>query len=734
MNKKSNKISKGQKIRNTILLVLLLFSISSLYLIYNIYLLNGIEDFIRTGIIIFIGIIIIVFLVGAIKSIKSRKPKGIIIFIIAALLVGSLQFLGAIYINKAYTSISKMNKTEVTYSSSLIALADSNIDDVSDLKNKKIGIINDTSSIEGYVISQEIIKNEKINKDSLKEYDDFLSMLNALYEEEIDALFISSSYVSMFSSIEHFSNIKSETKVILSKEKIMSKQINRNNNSSAKITEPFTMLVMGIDSTAEDIKSATSFNGDTLILITFNPKTLNATMMSIPRDTFVPIMCFRNHIQNKITHAAWYGESCMIDTIENFTGVNIDYYVKINFKGVVNLVDALDGVEVDVPFSFCEQNSNREWGKKAIYVKKGLQTINGEQALALSRNRHPNSVCGKGWTNYYSDDFVRGQNQQLVIKSLVNKLKEVRDINKVYEVLDLVEKSMDTNLTTNQILSFYNIGKKILENSKIEGDILNFQRLYLSTYGAYIYDEGMGRELSDQIYYKGSLNDVVDAMNINLGLKDPVIIKEFNFSINEPYEEQVIGKGPYKEAGVALVPNFTVNSKQYAINWGLKNNIPINFTTVESTSYKYVDGQITNQSIHAKSLVSLVSKSKGITLTIIKKTSSNTTSDRVDCTKENNKDDDLCFIPDFRNKTITDVTAWQKKITSDSITINKKGIETDIESNANKVTFQTESSIGESIYDLSNRTISIEYNIYVEPTEGDPEASLNLPSENKLEE
>ncbi|MDD2202975.1 MAG: LCP family protein [Bacilli bacterium] len=717
--------SKSKNIRNIILVVLGLFSISSLYLIYNIYLLSGIENFIRTGIIIFLGLIILFFLIGAIKAIKHKKPKEIIIFITVALLIGSLEFLGAVYINKAYTSISKMNKTEVTYSSSLITLVDSDINDVSDLKNKKIGIINDTSSIEGYIISQEIITENKINKDSLEEYDDFLSMLNDLYEKDIDALFISSSYASMFNSIDGFSNIKSETKIILSKEKTMAKQDDRNINSGVKITKPFTMLVMGIDSTGENIKNATSFNGDTLILITFNPKTLNATMMSIPRDTFVPIMCFKNQIQNKITHAAWYGESCMIDTIENFTGINIDYYVKINFKGVVNLVDTVGGIEIDVPYSFCEQNSNREWGKNTIYVKKGLQTINGEQALALSRNRDNNKVCGKEWSSYYSSDLIRGQNQQLVIKSLANKFKEIRDVNKVYEVLNLVEKNMDTNLTTNQILSFYDIGKKMLENSKTDGDILNFQKLYLSTYGAMIYDEGMKRPLSNQIYYKGSLNDIVNAMNINLGIKDPVIIKDFTFSINEPYEEQVIGKGKYNEAAIPLVPDFTKNSQQYAVNWGLKNNIPINFNTVESNNLQYSAGQITNQSVHAKSLVSLVSRSKGITLTIIKKTSNNITTDRIDCTKEDNKDDKLCIIPDFRGKTINDVTAWQKKITTDSITINKKGTETDIEDDANKVTFQTESSIGKNIYNLSNRTISIEYDIYVEPTKGEPEASLD---------
>ena len=173
------------------------------------------------------------------------------------------------------------------------------------------------------------------------------------------------------------------------------------------------------------------------MLITFNPTTLNSTILSIPRDTYVPISCFSGKRKNKITHAAWYGEDCMINTIQDFTGITIDYYVKINFKGVVKLVDTLGGIEVDVPFSFCEQNSNREWGENTVYVEEGLQTLNGEQALALDRNRHPNpSMCSSKWTNYTSNDFIRGQNQQLVVKALLNKVKDIRSLDTVYELLD----------------------------------------------------------------------------------------------------------------------------------------------------------------------------------------------------------------------------------------------------------------------------------------------------------
>ena len=143
---------------------------------------------------------------------------------------------------------------------------------------------------------------------------------------------------------------------------------NKNNilASNKKLDEPFTVLLMGVDSTLNSINTNTAFNGDTLMLITFNPKTLNATIFSIPRDLYVPITC-RNNGKAKINSSSVGGVSCVIDTIENLVDIKIDYYSKINFKGVVDLVNALGGIDVNVTYSFCEQDSKRSF-KNMIYV------------------------------------------------------------------------------------------------------------------------------------------------------------------------------------------------------------------------------------------------------------------------------------------------------------------------------------------------------------------------------
>jgi len=387
----------------------------------------------------------------------------------------------------------------------------------------------------------EIVKSKKIDKKSIVSYDDFTSMLKDLYNKKIDAMFVSSSYVSMFASLDGYENIGNDTKVIYEKNK---KVIKKTSESNKTLNEPFTLLIMGVDSTSTSLKKSNSFNGDTLMLITFNPNTMNATILSIPRDTRVPIVCTRSKAKNKINTTGAYGADCVMDTITNFTGIKIDYWVKVNFKGVVSLVDALGGVDIDVPYSFCEQNSNRDFGNDTIYIEKGRQTLNGEQALAFARNRHPwPQYCGKKYSKYTSNDFIRGQNQQQIVKAMANKLKDVRSLSQLYKLLDIAGDNLDTNIDKDTMITGFDTFKNIIFNSKNinSEDFVGTQRLYLSGYdntinGIYYFE-----------YSTESLKEIVDTMKINLEIKNPEMDKEFSFSINSPYEDTQIGKGTYKK-------------------------------------------------------------------------------------------------------------------------------------------------------------------------------------------
>lgn len=542
---------KKHIIQKIMLIFLFLFLISLGYTSYifikSILYFDSIENILRYSIIGITGMLFIIMIINLFLVVPKNKFKSYFLYILAIIFFAGIQYFVAFNLNKFIFSTEKLTGDLTTYSTSLISLKNSDIDNINDLEGKKVGIISNKKSIDGYVISMEMIEKYKIDKDFLVYYDDFLFLLDALYNKEVDAIFISSSYKTMFSNVEGFENIASNVKII----KKMKKYVKKKSNSKA-LNKPFSILVMGVDSEKDGLKSGTSFNGDTLILMTFNPNTSNATILSIPRDTYVPIACLKNK-SKKINSASWYGTDCMIDTIENLVGINIDYWIKINFKGVVELVDALGGVEVDVPYTFCEQDSNRLWGENTIFVKKGLQTINGEQALALSRHRKISSVhfdnCSKEYTKYtYVNDFVRGQSQQLVINGIVNKAKDIKSLNKIYDLLNIVENNMETNLKKNVILSSYDTFKNIISiSSNITSmDFIGTQRLYLSGYDAYLYDADSKLNLYEFIYYKGSLKDISKAMKINLEVINPTLDKELYFSIKKPYKSNYIGKGYYK--------------------------------------------------------------------------------------------------------------------------------------------------------------------------------------------
>ena len=616
---KKNKENSGGFSKFVIILVIITL-LSSFFAIYEIFLLSGIETLIRyivIGVLILIDLIIL-FKSRGIRKKKKKKSKRVL-FIIFDIIYMLICLAVGIVIFYVYGRISGLNKTFVTYTSDLVVMSKSDANKVSDIKDMTIGILDDKTSPEGYIIPQEIIKKNKLNEDNeIKDYDDYTSMLVDLYSGDLDAMFVTNHYVSMFSGISGYENVGTETKIITSKSKKMLKANNsaiETASSGKSITEPFTILLMGIDSTDEVLSENAIANGDTLILITFNPKTLNATMFSIPRDSYVPISCWSGKPENKITHAAAYGDDCMINTIKDYFDIDIDYYAKINFKGLVKLVDAVGGVDVNVGQRLCTDDSSRGG---QVCINPGEQPLNGEQALVYARNRK----------QLANGDFGRAEHQQEIIMALVNKIKTIKDVSTFMDILNTVSNSMDTNLTTKQILSFYNVGKDILKRSTVtdNSNVINVQRLYLQGTGQMIYDERAKMVLWDYVPNQSSRKDIINAMKVNLGKKEHSVIKKFSFSINDPYEIEVIGEGPYKSSGgYTLLPNFVGDSESQARSAAARLGI--------SVSFKGNSGYVVSQNYPANKRVDLIKGS--VTLTLSGSRQVVSTDD-----EDNKKDDD----------------------------------------------------------------------------------------------
>ena len=572
--------------------ILFLYIVSLLlsgFAIYNLYLIMDMNDiriylYIIAGIIAFFDILFFFKVRYRFKKKrkKKKKNKGLIFSLILFILFNI--FIG-FSISYVYGYLGTLSKEYTTYTSYLISMKNSEVENPDDLDEASIAILDDKNSPEGYIIPNEMIKDNNLDaNNTIKKYNDYSSMIADLYSNTVDAIFVSDNYVANFSSIEAYQNIKEETKIIAHKSKRIKKSdISKKEKSSndKKIDKPFTILLMGVDSTDETLEKNAIANGDSLILITFNPKTLNATMITIPRDSYVPIACWNDKAENKITHAAAYGTDCMINTIEEYFDINIDYYVKVNFKGLVKLVDAVGGIDVEVPKDLCTDSSDRTG---EVCIKGGMQHLNGEEALVLARNRK--QLTG--------GDLDRGQNQQLVIKALTNKLKAIESLAQFKEVLDAISANMDTNLTNKQILSFYNIARDIMNKSLAvdDSDIVDIQQMYLQGSGAMIFDKRMRMELWNYVPVEQSREDIEEAMKINLEILDYTPITEFSFSVNEPYEKTIVGYGPYtyNNTKYIQVPDFTGDTKAQASKWAKDHNMNVKFvgngTIVTEQNYK----------------------------------------------------------------------------------------------------------------------------------------------------
>ncbi len=599
-------------VRLVYLFVLFLFVFSYGMLFRSLLLLNHIETQIRIIVICVLGILLLLYGFFNLLLLLTKKNKLVIASSFLVMIIASVSLIGSLAINKAIGLLDGMSKDTLIYTTNLITLKNAEFKNTQEFK---VGIINNETDVEGNILAYELIEKEKLNV-TIEKYDTYFELLEKLYDGSLQGIFITSNYVVMYEGYDAYNKIGEEVKTVYEYSKEMKNQDYI--ESTGSVEKPFTILLMGVDSTSDRLNANAAFNGDTLMLISFNPHTLNATVFSIPRDTYVPIACLKNGESSKINSSAAYGSQCVINTIQNLVDINIDYYVKINFKGVVDLVDALNGIDVTVPdkIDFCEQNSKRSFKKENLLcIKSGFQHMNGEQALAFARHRK----------TLPAGDFQRVQHQQLVVEGIANAAKNLSSINDFYKILEAVSVNMDTNMSKNEMLNLYNVGKSMIFGAN-DGAMINIQKTYLTGYDLTMYVNNLRSRVYTFQYAEQSLEEIKDALKVTLELKEPTITKTFNFSANDEYEVPVIGKKWYANKRNETMPDFTDKSLSYVQNWCSSRNIQVEVRSVGPGSSDYsqtkVHDTVIKQNVKRGVLVKDVSS---ITVSVIKHPIQNTT-------------------------------------------------------------------------------------------------------------
>lgn len=236
-------------------------------------------------------------------------------------------------------------------------------------------------------------------------------------------------------------------------------------NAVAVTKDPISILILGV----EDYSSGGE-NGrtDSIMLATLNPHSKSVKLLTIPRDTRVEII--GKDKMDKINHAHAFGGTDMaIDTIEDFLDIPIDYFVKVNFEGFIDIVDEIDGVTVDVPFDFTAHTTVP--GGRAHFTE-GKMHLNGEEALAYARMRKDDP----------RGDFGRGERQKQVLKAAIDQAMTVSTLFKVDKISDHLGENIETNLKPTEILAlqqkYGSIDTSLIDNLTLEGHDEYIRNIY----------------------------------------------------------------------------------------------------------------------------------------------------------------------------------------------------------------------------------------------------------------
>ena len=263
----------------------------------------------------------------------------------------------------------------------------------------------------------------------------------------------------------------------------------------------FRTLILGV---SEDISSPLT---DTIMVASYNPATQKATLLSIPRDTFVGNSKLRATSYDKIN--AIYqkdGAEGTLEKVNNLTGLDLKYYVVISNNALVELVDEIGGVEFDVPIDM-----NYTSKRQGLYInlKKGKQKLNGEQAEGLVRFRKSNSNTTYP-SEYGNDDFGRMRTQRDFIKAVAKQTLKVENAVKVHELVDIVKRNVKTNIKDwNQIKEYIPYAVEFdtenIQSENIPGDST---RIPAGT-GLWFFlaDETKTEELVEELFKNEKTND-----------------------------------------------------------------------------------------------------------------------------------------------------------------------------------------------------------------------------------
>lgn len=356
-------------------------------------------------------------------------------------------------------------------------LSNDKAQNLNDAANYKFAI-NSTASNANINTSIESISSETGKTIKPTEYTNWSNLVNALYDNKnVQAIVINHSMMSIIS--QEFPDFEDSIKIIKTYEYKEKVELDASNVNVKR--DPFIIYVSGISSDdGEDTKLASKALSDVNILAVINPETKQVLLVTTPRDSYIKISNSSGVTgYDKLAHAGSYGVDKSIEALENLYGINIDYYVKINFAGSQAVIDALGGITIESEIEF---TNGWEAAPVSYHFVQGANECDGEKAIAFARERKA----------FAAGDFQRGRNQTAVIKGIIQKATSPAILTRYSAVMDTVSDMFLTNIPSSAIsdlvkLQLSNSTPWNIQTYSISGKTDEYRHLEVSNvYGASI--------------------------------------------------------------------------------------------------------------------------------------------------------------------------------------------------------------------------------------------------------
>ncbi len=500
--------------------------------------------------------------------------------------------------------------------------------ELKDLSGKKVGMLTETTNGLSYIATN-LLSKEKIDYATV-EYKTNAEMVQGLLDGDVDAIVITSAYRSIYKGVENTPTeegeettepveVPAETEnpeetsttvpVSTTEESPFAKylpdlvdfysfqqdlktNVQRSNKNLS--TDPFNVLLIGYSRT--EIGSTVGL-ADSIILATINPQTYEVSMTSIARDSFVPIACYGGEY-DKINSGRSTSRACFIETVENFLNMDIDYYMELDYLGLVQIVDVIGGVVINNPVDFTLDG---------IYVPAGTYEADGQQALQFCRERH----------HMPGGDFSRQQHQKEVIMAIAKKFVEKGSVSLALKAMDQASQWMSTDMTLSQLTSVFNLLLNTKNFTTLDTfDLVDFQNTRITGNGGLMYySYSMRLPLWVYLIYQGSYDETMNHLNEVMGnYKTYNQKKNHVFSLDSEYVRPTLYSTEYSNTYMftpdpmpAYWASLTDMTVSEAVAWANANHVSLSVNYIKPGDADYdesLGGSIVSQTPRYGALVS----------------------------------------------------------------------------------------------------------------------------------